>query len=618
MAALIKIEAGLHVLAGNDIVEVVGSVSSGKIQVKNLETGTVYLIKPGDIRGEIKTKKSLHKTTSKPTSESLPYYEEFDELELAEAKRRFEIISLVLSEQGTKSEKNEKIAELIGVSVPHVFRLTREFSLEDGFISLMRQKSGQKKGTTRLCQEVENIIFESFNTVYKGLGATKAAVVARVNEMCNNLGVRPPSKRAVHNRINQIDRSELTARKEGQKRSKQQNESRGGKVSLSRPLELVQMDHAYSDLIVVDEKTRRPLGRPWITFAIDIDTRVILGLYVSLSSPSGMAVALCLANAILPKEKWLRSIGLETCEYPFYGIPKRIHVDNAKEFRSPVLIGGCDKYGIKLTWRPPGQPWNGAHVERAIGTFMRKIHTVPGTTMSSVPKRRDYDSEKHSVFTLAEFRQWLVGEVEIYHKTLHSGIGSSPLQKWEEAFRTSAGVLTHPDLVEDQQALLLNFMPRESRKITRAGVKLLGIEYYSVSLKVFNNGTSCIVRYDPGSMKQIWVKPEGESDYIQLNYSDVSLPDVSLEELNFAKAQRRSESERRAPYSEVIALAVANRNRIEISTNATRKERKQNERSKLRDTDISHPLHVAEKSITVKKVDDVDYARKPKILDSGY
>jgi putative transposase len=42
----------------------------------------------------------------------------------------------------------------------------------------------------------------------------------------------------------------------------------------------VQIDHTEIDIIVVDELTRTPLpGRPWLTLAIDVFSRVVTGLH---------------------------------------------------------------------------------------------------------------------------------------------------------------------------------------------------------------------------------------------------------------------------------------------------------------------------------------------------
>jgi hypothetical protein len=59
------------------------------------------------------------------------------------------------------------------------------------------------------------------------------------------------------------------------------------------------------ELVVVDELQRLPLGRPWLTLAIDVASRMVTGFYVSLDAPSTLSVPLALTQAVLPKDLWL-------------------------------------------------------------------------------------------------------------------------------------------------------------------------------------------------------------------------------------------------------------------------------------------------------------------------
>ena len=74
-------------------------------------------------------------------------------------------------------------------------------------------------------------------------------------------------------------------------------------------LEQVQIDHTVIDLIVVDERERQPIGRPYLTVAIDGCSRCILGMVVTLDAPSAVSVGLCLAHAAIDKRPWLNSWG---------------------------------------------------------------------------------------------------------------------------------------------------------------------------------------------------------------------------------------------------------------------------------------------------------------------
>jgi transposase InsO family protein len=145
-------------------------------------------------------------------------------------------------------------------------------------------------------------------------------------------------------------------------------------------------------VIVVDERYRLPIGRPFLTAAIDVCSRCVAGLVVTLEAPSATSVGLCLAHMVTGKRAWLERLGVEAA-WPMSGKPRELHVDNAAEFKSEALRRGCDQHGIGLRYRPPGQPHFGGVIERLIGTMMQMVHELPGTTFSSTAERETYDSD---------------------------------------------------------------------------------------------------------------------------------------------------------------------------------------------------------------------------------
>ena len=157
------------------------------------------------------------------------------------------------------------------------------------------------------------------------------------------------------------------------------------------PLAFVEIDHTPVDVIVVDEQNRMPLGRPWLSIAIDVATRMVAGFYLSFDAPSALSVAIVLTHAVLPKESWLAEREI-TLPWPVSGIPEWIETDNGEEFHSAAFERGATEYGIRLTYRPLGRPEAGAHIERLIGTFMHRIHLIPGTTFSNVA---DKEAKRH-------------------------------------------------------------------------------------------------------------------------------------------------------------------------------------------------------------------------------
>src|SRR3546814_17345579 len=100
-------------------------------------------------------------------------------------------------------------------------------------------------------------------------------------------------------------------------------------------------DVCSSDL---DSLRREQLGRPWITFLIEIWTRSILGYYVSFGDPSLFRCGRAVASDVLPKEPALAHLGVDV-SYPMHGLFRRLHSDPAKQHRSEDIrsAGETDK-----------------------------------------------------------------------------------------------------------------------------------------------------------------------------------------------------------------------------------------------------------------------------------
>ena len=152
------------------------------------------------------------------------------------------------------------------------------------------------------------------------------------------------------------------------------------------------IDHTVVDTIVFDEQTRLPIGRPFLTIAVDICTRMLAGFHLSLDAPSSASVGLCLLHAVYDKTLWLQERGIEQV-WPVAGLPSVLHYNNGAEFHSRALKTACREYGVKLVYRPPATPRYGGHIERLIGTMMGAVHVLPGTTFSNPKAREGYASE---------------------------------------------------------------------------------------------------------------------------------------------------------------------------------------------------------------------------------
>ena len=178
--------------------------------------------------------------------------------------------------------------------------------------------------------------------------------------------------RTVVCRVEALDLRLATAKREGGKKARELL----GPVAIStlqpeHPMELLQIDHTPVDIIVVDQHKRLPIGRPWLTLAIDVRTRMVAGFHVSLWSPSTISVSLALSQAVLPKTCWLADRELQTLEWPVHGLPRTIHVDNAKRVLPPKRwFGGARSMASVWSTVRLGGRTSEASIERLIGTMM--------------------------------------------------------------------------------------------------------------------------------------------------------------------------------------------------------------------------------------------------------
>ena len=199
---------------------------------------------------------------------------------------------------------------------------------------------------------------------------------------------------------------------------------RPGSLTVTRPNAIWQIDHSPADIILVDADSRAPIGRPWVTLVIDVASRVITGLYVSLDPPSVVSVGMALQHAILAKDAALAERGI-SAEWPAFGLPELVHSDNGSDFRSQSFARACSNLGIETDHRPVGAPRYGGHVERLIGSVMSEMHLLPGATFSNVAARGDYDSDAAAVMTIDEFEIWLWRFVAgDYNRRVHNSLSA--------------------------------------------------------------------------------------------------------------------------------------------------------------------------------------------------
>lgn len=462
------------------------------------------------------------------------------------AQRRLEIIRPLTERTNRTREQVAQRAKEFGMHANTLYGWLAAYQ-STGRLTALIPKTRSDRGSRRTAPEVEAIIRAAIEEVYLTSQRKSAARVCdEVRRRCLEAGLDPPHTNTVRNRIGELAESLRMRRRQGRKTAEQAFAPiKGSFPGADWPLAVVQVDHTKLDIILVDDRHRRPIGRPWITLAIDVFSRMVIGFYVSFDPPGALSTGLCLAHAILPKEQWLAKHDQDG-EWPVWGFPKSLHMDNAKEFRGLMLQRACAEYGIDIDWRPVAQPHFGGHVERLLGTASKEIHTLPGTTFSNPRQRGEYDSERKAALTLREFESWLATFiVKVYHQRPHATLGMSPLDKYREGVfgtkdRPGIGL---PARIADEDRLRLDFTPFVERTVQDYGVVIDEVHYYHDVLRRWIGSKDpkqpklkrkFMFRRDPRDIATIWFFDPELRTYYPIPYRDTSHPSISLWELRDA------------------------------------------------------------------------------------
>jgi len=161
---------------------------------------------------------------------------------------------------------------------------------------------------------------------------------------------------------------------------------------------------------------------------------------------------------------------------------------------------------MRIQYCPKRQPQFKGCIERYLKTINYScVHLIPGTSFSKYYERGDYDPQEHAVLTLDEFQEllekWLI---DVYAKTVHSTLGTTPLEKW-----TSSAKNYTPRLPQSAQKLISEMGIPCTRHLRHDGLRLHGI-YYSGEdlapiLRKFGPGTELTLSYDPSDLGSIRV-----------------------------------------------------------------------------------------------------------------
>ena len=170
------------------------------------------------------------------------------------------------------------------------------------------------------------------------------------------------------------------------------------------------------------------------------------------------------------------------------GVPVRLYVDNAKVYRSTQLARIAASMGTLITHTPPYQPQGRGKVERYFRTVREQF-------LANLDPQR--------ALSLEELNQRLWVWIEqVYHRSQHSGVGTTPLLRWQRDIEQVRQLPPSTDLRR-------LFFYRLNRLVRRDSTFMLR-GYFFEAPPAFT-GETIEVRFDPLDLSEVEIYVQGEA-----------------------------------------------------------------------------------------------------------
>lgn len=362
----------------------------------------------------------------------------------------------------------------------------------------------------------------------------------KLPDICKAFGCDVPRYATLVRRINAVKRLDPYAVEVAQKGKRAADThyrlNRGSHPLATGPLACVQADYWDVHCITVDAFTRESVGRPVLCLATCITTGMPYGYYLSFEPPNAGFIGVTLFEGMMPKDQLLRRLGVEM-DWPVWGPPKVLQLDNAKDFRGEMISAFCKSWGIDLQHWPVRTPHFGGSIENKFRQLATKIEHLPGATGSNHAAKRGNPS-KEATFTIDEFEKYFINLLKEYINTPTKRFNNmTPLQKWNSYFfdpQTREQIRSIPPQPDDPQSLRIELMPFFDRHLSQKGLLLDHIHYDSPQLTAIKRRYATDeripmrLRRDPRDISYIYVMDPSTKAYIQVPWVARSREPINL------------------------------------------------------------------------------------------
>lgn len=255
----------------------------------------------------------------------------------------------------------------------------------------------------------------------------------------------------------------------------------------SGPGSLYQIDSTPADIELVSSLNRGwVVGRPTLYMVVDVFSRLVTGLSISLEYESWMTAMLAFENTTTEKVAFCRSynISIDTADWPSHHLPECLLADRGayEGYNADNLTMGLN---VNVDNTAPYRGDQKGIVERIFRTAREGIISgLPGATQplrTRGPKKQTPDP----CLTIFEFTQIMINYVLKYNLShrlenyimdadmIADGVRPYPINLWQWGIENRAGHLR----TMDPNIIRLNLLPRGSATASRQGLRFQGFYY---------------------------------------------------------------------------------------------------------------------------------------------
>ncbi len=315
---------------------------------------------------------------------------------------------------------------------------------------------------------------------------------------------------------------------------------------------VAQIDGTIGDFYLVRHAHRDQIvGRPVMFFVMDVKTRMIMGMHITLENASWDSALMALKNCADNKTEYCEQYDIRITpeEWPCSFMPSSIVADNG-ELGGKGVETVISKLGITVENMPPYRGDLKGIIERNFAKFhMRFRDIVPGYVDSDAGTRGAEDYRLQAALSLREFT-YLIIKCVLFHNNCHlmqkyarsismidKGIMAVPLQLWNYGIRYETGALK----TLSRETILSALLPRDKASVTPCGIRFKGIYYTCPEAEKNMWYTKARIdkcwkieaAYDPTSVRHIYIFGEdGRVITCDVLSKDLGYGNLTKEELD--------------------------------------------------------------------------------------